>query len=324
MKLSTPAIQKLIVALSLLFSSITAFEIAARVNTSWVIRESRLDIGYTREIAGTQTASWEFNPRNESIDKLWIFYHPISPDNLVERTLEARLSSIDSDIEIAAIRMPLAIRDFKGGRALLDFEELGNLPQERLRLQISLPENKPTEGFYLHYQLDRNSSGKVENGNHPIENSDLSMMWFAKTRPFPAIHVIVGSILLVFIVFSEQSERRNSLWFWSSILLTSSIVLLVAGYFQNLRIESFYGNYWPDEYPAMAHDWLLFLKRELSAAEFSDRLAKWRNGQAFLVPLILAVIQTIGISPAAAYQISLALFTFGSIYVFLQSCFGSN
>lgn len=312
MPLPKQTLHSFVFGLALLFLLIAGIEIIARLKASWVIRESRLDIGYTHEIVGSQTATWEFAPPFDSLNDLWIFYHPISPDNSVERSLEARLTSSDSGNEIASIRKPIRLDDYQGGRLKLDFHDLTLSPDKKLRLEIGLPENSSPEGFYLHYQTDLKSSSTVSFGSKTLSMTDFSVMAFASTRPFPFAHVVAGVLVLGLLIF-RGNELYTGRKFALESLVATALATLIAGYFQDLRVERFFGNYWPDEYPAMAFDWLRLFTGELSWNDFHTRLVEWRNGQVVVVPFILGILQFCGASPPTDFQILTTSFTGATI-----------
>lgn len=316
--ISGPKANWLLILSVLVFAISCAWQIGARLNTSWAIRDSRLDIGYTHEIAEKQQATWEFPSPTNTLDRLWIFFHPISPEKDVLRTLSIELDDAHSSERLAEMRLPLSIDDYRGGLALLEFQDL-TLPIKReLRLTVSLPDVAPNEGFYLHYQIDQASNGRVVFGDSVIDRSDLSMLWFASQRGFPAIHAIIGVALLLVLRVSVQSGALSSnRALCAEAIVVSALLLLAGGFMRDLSVAKFYGNFWPDEYPAMARDWLTLFRGELEWSEFRDRLSEWRNGQVFLVPLALGYIQNLGAGVAASYQLLVALFSGGSIILFI-------
>lgn len=303
-----------------LFAILAGLEIGTRVQNSWVIRESRLDIGYTHEIAGSQTATWIFRTNTGSIDKLWLFFHPIAPENEVKRILHASLVSTETSHEIRHIQRDLSQEEYRNGRVQLNFDSISISNQERLRLDISLPTTASSEGFYLHYQLDRKSNNEVSFGTKKLPNADLSMMLFGERLPFPSSLAATGVALLALIILSRDtsSDRKRSVL--PEAITSSAVILLTAAFFQDLRVDLFHGNYWPDEYPAMAFDCLEFLSGHRDWTRFQSDFSEWRNGQVFLAPLLLAIIQLFGVHASTAYQILISVSVFGTVFILVHLC----
>ncbi len=304
----------------LAFAVSSIWQIAARLNASWAIRESRLDIGYTHEIAGEQIAVWEFAAPTRSLNKLWLFYHPISPDTKVARNLRVELEDADTGKRLADRQIALSDNEFRNGRALVTLDDLSLSDARALRLTVQLPEVAESEGFYLHYQADEASSGQVAFGDTVIEHADLSMLWFASQRGFPTGHVLCGiAFLLALRIASRNEVFASGKTLLADTVIVWALALMIGGYLRDLSVDRFYGNFWPDEYPAMARDWLTLLRGELEWDAFRERLSEWRNGQVFLVPMALGLVQYLGADPATAYQILVALFTGGALGIFVYA-----
>jgi hypothetical protein len=308
------AVQLLLLVAVASFAVLSGVELSFRLGEHWATKDSRYDTLVVHALRGREDLVWEFDAPGRTLGLLQVFVMPFDRKAPSDHAVEVRLTGADGR-ELAALRTAVAKSDFAILKSNFRFEGVEIPPGERLRFSMSLPEAGPAEGFYVASIADPFSRSSFQLGDTRIEKGDLDMIWIGRPAGFPGLHVAAGALLLT--VLAVSAARRQLV---ARVVVLTAMTLLVGFWAYELRLHASPDDFWPDEYVPMSQQFFDFFRRESSRAELVAGLRRWRNGQVFLVPVLVGAVRLSGASAAAAYQFVVCAFTFGSLLVFLLVC----
>ena len=270
----------------------------------------------SQPLSGSHVLVYEFTARLAFIGKFYVFPSREQIQPLSNEVLVTELLSAPDQKVLYRLASKIAEVTFLPFQDSLVFTPNWVVePGRRYQLRFSLPAASPDHGLSfalsaaqpdIDDQLSIN--GEVQAGltlNHLILGARTS---------FPLVLVLVGSLLLVLVFSIQQRDGRLS-----ALLLTSGVAFILSEYTWERDLWIFWGHYWPDGYVYVARGIFERLAQRAPFSELSAFLTQHRTGCHFLVPFIIALLHSFGLSYIVGYTLSSAAFSIGTLLLVAAS-----
>jgi hypothetical protein len=251
----------------------------------------------TEPLGGERPVEYSFVAEHSALKGLWVFFD-VPPDGPSETILTLTLLR-------AADRFPIWSESFECRTSLFIARAQLFRPRalalkegERYVFTYAFPDLKPADGWRMNYCLTDNRTSALKWDGQSYPCAEPSMCWLGRELRFPARTLIAGAALLG---LCSMGARSGTSFRIPALIILPITCVISATWFWQQHLWQFWGNFWPDGYPALSYKlYSLFTGR----IPFQDCLTYFRHdrcAQAFFVPLVMAIFQTCGLSIKASY-----------------------
>jgi hypothetical protein len=294
--------------LAILFIGICGWQYATRLEGIAQYHEVRPSV-LSEPIAGSRSLDYQFTARSSVLGRIYLFANreqlrrSKKEEILIELIDAASLEVIEKEMTRVS-DVTFVLRDslvFSPGWRLE--------PGKRYRLRISLPATPADQGLsFLLSQAPKDSSdlcwigGRLQRGLVPDH------LILGEKPAFPVWAVALAGFLLV---LAALTSRRNMLWY--VLLVTAGAALVLSEYSWERALWVFWGEYWPDGYVFMARGIQEQWSGLSSAGDVLRFLEGQRSGCNFVIPILLAGLNSTGLSYIFSYTLLSLAFSIGTI-----------
>jgi hypothetical protein len=294
--------------LAIVFATTAGFEITARFQSATYNREVYPE-NNTPPLGGTEVLDYEFTAQHETLRGLWVFfYYP--PNAPTKGRLDLTMRRPGED-------RPFWTQTFACERSKMVFdvqlcriEGLSLKKGERYVLRYAMPFMEAGRGWGLRYVTMDNTQSTIKWGSEVRQSAEPSMLWMEMKPHYPLAYMLVCALLLA--ICSMGAGKKTSLAAPALLIMTAGCILLAA-YKWQFKIWNFWGTFWPDGPPALSHKLFAFFTGQIPFKECLAYFDDCRTGQAFFVPVVMAMFQVVGLSIKWSYFASNAFFFVAAI-----------
>jgi len=290
-----------------LFAVSTGFEIRARYQSAEYNREIYPEY-VTDPLGGSVVLDYTFPAGHEEIRGVWVFLD-IPPGSPRSGELVLTIRRAGDDRPFWSRSFGIKPKSLGLDAQLLPIDGLLLKLGDNYVLTCSLPGMQERRGWRLHYSIMENAGTTVQWGAKIRRSAQLCMLWLEEQPEYPWLQVLACAVLLA--VCSVCAAGNTSFRMPALVLMVACCALLGVYHWQQ-SVWHYWGNYWPDEYPAFSLELRRLFTGQISFRQCVDCFDRNRCGQTFFVPLVMAAFQVIGMSIKGSY-LALNVLFFGGI-----------
>lgn len=285
------------------FTVAAGLEIKTRIQSATYNREVYPEY-LTEPLGDTEVLDYEFSAQHKTLKGLWVFFN-LPPNASFEGRLDLAMRRVGEDRPFWSQSFAFKKPQMVFGALLCRVEGLSLKKGERYVLTYAMPDTKAGDGCRLRYSAMKNVPSTIKWGSQVRQSAEPSMLWLERQPHYPLIYMLASVLLLA---ICSIGAGKNTSFTAPALLIMAGGCILLGVYHWQLNLWQFWGNFWPDGYPGLSHKFHAFFTGQIP---FKDCLAYFDNdrcGQAFFVPVVMAVFQVLGLSIKGAYLATNAVF----------------
>jgi hypothetical protein len=288
--------------LALIYAVVAGVEIQRQIDSASYNGEVYPE-HFTGPFGGQQVVEYAFSAQHQEVDGLWVYIR-IPPKGPFEGRLFLSVRRAGEETPFWSQSFDIR-RGFYLWRAQLCHTGGLTLKKgEHYVLTYALPDMKTSDGWRVSYCPRPHIASTIAWEGQVKQSAEATLLWLGREPRYPLRNVLVGITLLVLCCLGI---KQGSSFRAPALITMTAICMLLATWHWQQNLWMFWGNFWPDGYPKLSYHLFKLFSGASSPGECLQHFQTDRSGQAFFVPLIMAIFQALGLSVKGSYLATNAL-----------------